>query len=99
MRRGTTPKHTFTLPFDTSAVAKARVIYAQGDVVKVVKKEADCELSGNTISVKLTQADTLRLNHKLKTDIQVRVVTHDKDAFASDIITVSTKQCLSDEVL
>lgn len=99
MRRGTTPTHTFTLPFDTSVVDKVRVIYAQGDIVKIVKKELDCELSRNTISVKLTQAETLRLNHRLKTDIQLRVVTHSGEALASGIVTVTTTQCLSDEVL
>lgn len=99
MRRGTNPTHTFTLPFDTSAVDKVRVIYAQSDIVKIVKKETDCELSGYTISVKLTQAETLRLNHRLKTSIQLRVLTHSGEALASGIVTMATTQCLSDEVL
>ena len=99
MRRGTTPRHTFTLPFDTGNVSKVRVLYAQNDVLKIVKKETDAELSGNVISVRLTQAETLRLNCNLKTDIQVRVVTYDGDAFASDIITVKTERCLDSEVL
>lgn len=99
MRRGTTPTHTFTLPFDTNTVEKVRVIYAQGDIVKVVKKETDCKLSGNKISVKLTQQDTLRLNSKIKVDIQVRVVTRSEDSLASDIITVSVGRCLGSEVL
>jgi hypothetical protein len=99
MRQGTTPTHTFTLPFDTSLVSKIRVIYAQRDIVKVVKTEAEAELIGNQIVVKLTQAETLRLNHRLKTDIQLRVVTHDDEALASDIITVVTDRCLSNEVL
>lgn len=99
MRRGTTPQHIFTLPFDTAAVAKVRVIYAQGDIVKVVKKECDVELSGNTISVTLTQADTLRLNCSLKTEVQLRVLTADGNALASDIIRIETDRCLSDEVL
>lgn len=99
MRQGTTPKHTFTLPFDTGTVAKVRVTYAQGGVVKVVKKETDCEMFGDVISVRLTQVDTLCFNCKLKTDIQVRVVTRDGEVLASDIITVSTKRCLDHEVL
>lgn len=99
MRRGTSPTHTFTLPFDTNIVAKVRIIYAQRDVIKIVKKETDCEMSGNTISVKLTQADTLRLSCSLKTDIQLKVLTVSNDSFVSDIITRNTDKCLSDEVL
>lgn len=99
MRQGTTPTHTFTIPFDTGVVAKARVLYAQNDAVKIVKKETDVEMSGNTITVRLTQEETLRLSHKHDTDIQLRIVTKQGDSLVSDIITVSTEQCLSDEVL
>lgn len=99
MRQGTTPKHTFTLPFDTNIVDKVRVVYAQRDDVKIVKTEADAEMEGNALSVKLTQEDTLQLNSSLKTYVQVRVVTHDGNAFASDIITVNTERCLDGEVL
>lgn len=99
MRQGTTPKHTFTLPFDTNIVEKVRIVYAQRDDVKIVKTEADAEMDGNTISVKLSQEDTLQLNSNLKTYVQVRVVTYDGEAFASDIITVNTERCLDGEVL
>ena len=99
MRQGTTPTHTFTIPFDTGIVAKARVIYAQNNAVKIAKKEPDVKKTGNTISVKLTQEETLRLNHKFNTDIQLRILTNQGDSLVSDIITVSTEQCLSDEVL
>lgn len=99
MRQGTTPKHTFTLPFETNLVEKVRVVYAQKDVVKIVKTEADAEMAGNTISVKLTQEDTFKLNNNLKTYVQVRVVTHDGNAFASDIITLPVDICLDGEVL
>lgn len=99
MRRGTTPRHTFTLPFDTSLIAKLRVIYAQRNIVKIVKKENDAEMNGNAVVVKLTQNETLRLNSRSKTEIQVRVVTHEGESFVSDIITVNTERCLMDEVL
>jgi hypothetical protein len=67
--------------------------------VKITKTEKDAELSGNQIIVKLTQDDTFRLNEKLKTDIQVKVLTSDCNSFVSDIITVSVERCLCKEVL
>jgi hypothetical protein len=80
-------------------VAKVRVLYAQGDIIKIVKKECDVEMRGNTVTVTLSQADTLRLKCTIKTEVQIRVLTKDGTALASDIIRVNTDRCLSDEVL
>ena len=99
MRQGTAPKHTFTLPFNTDDVAKVRVLYAQNDKLKIVKTEADAEMAGNAISVKLTQAETFLLNPAFETDIQIKVLTKAGDPLVSDIFTVSTDICFSDEVL
>lgn len=99
MRQGTTPEHIFEIPFDTTSLAKVRVVYAQRDGVKITKTENDVELSGNQIKVKLTQADTFRLNHNTETDIQIRGLTVDGTVLASDIVTVTTKKCLDREVL
>lgn len=78
---------------------KFRAIYAQRNVVKIVKTEADAELDGNKVIVKLTQADTFHLNCNLKTDVQLRVRTYGGDSFVSDIYTISTERCLGCEVL
>jgi hypothetical protein len=41
MRRGTTPTHTFTLPFDTAMLSKVRIIYSQGNSPVVTRDNAD----------------------------------------------------------
>lgn len=99
MRQGATPKHTFTIPFDTKNVEKIRVYYKQGDELKLKKTEADATMDGNEISVKLTQEDTLSLDCDKKTLIQLRVVTNVGDAFVSDVFTVATGMCLENEVV
>lgn len=99
MRRGTTPTHIFTLPFEVNSCTKVRVVYAQREIVKITKTEADAELTGNQIIVKLSQEDTLRLDDRLKTEVQVRVLTADCESMVSDVITLNTKRCLNDEVL
>jgi hypothetical protein len=105
MRQGTTPKHTFSIPFDTSNVGKVRVYYAQKDsrsgetVRKITKTESDVAMEGNTISLRLSQEDTLLLEGNKVTLIQLRVVTKAEESFVSDIVTVMTEQCLSDEVV
>jgi hypothetical protein len=99
MIRGTTPTHTFKLPFDSFMIKDVRVIYAQNDVEVFHKDIYECELDGNELRVTLTQSDTLKLNHRCTVQIQVRVLTTDDVAMASNISTISVGQCLNDEVI
>ena len=99
MKRGTTPTHTFTLPFDVSAIEKMKILYAQDEQVKVTKTEADATLEGNIVSVTLSQEDTLALKCGKYVEIQLRVLTAGNDAMNSDIIRVAVDRCLENEVL
>ena len=99
MKRGTTPTHTFTLPFETSLLKTVRVVYAQLGQVILVKTGGDLNLSDNTVSVKLSQEDTLRFNCSHPVEIQIRVVTLLGDVHNSDIKRVSVGRCLENEVL
>lgn len=99
MTRGTTPTHTFTLPFDVSLVQKAMVVYAQNDIEIFRKESSDCQMSGNEVSVTLTQEDTLKLDCKHLVQVQLRVLTTDNKALASMVRIMSVQKCLNDEVL
>lgn len=99
MNRGTTPTHTFTLPFDASILSQVRIIYAQMGRVVLVKTGEDVILSGNTVKTKLTQEETLSFNCAHPVEIQVRVLTLAGDAQNSDIIKVPVSRCLDNEVI
>lgn len=99
MKKGTTPTHSFGLPFDASMVKSVLITYAQNDVEVLSKETKDCTLEGETIAVKLTQEETLGFNHRANVQIQVRLLTMGGDALASDIKIVSVEQCLNSEVL
>ena len=99
MIRGTTPTHTFTLPFAVSMVDDVMVIYAQNDVEVFQKNTRDCVLEGNTIQTTLTQDDTLRLDHRQNVQVQLRVLTIDGTAMASRVYVMGVEQCLNDEVM
>lgn len=99
MIRGTTPVHTFTIPFDTGNVESAKVIYTQGDEQILCKKTTECSMSGNTISVMLTQEETFLFDCSKHCKVQLRVLTKDGVALASHIVTVNVHTCLDDEVL
>lgn len=75
--------HTFTLPFDTSLIRQVRVLYAQNDTLVLVKETEDCKLDGKTITVTLTQKDTLLFDQNDKAEIQLRVLTTAGQALAS----------------
>ena len=99
MMQGTTPTHKFTLPFDTEMVADARIIYAQNERVVLKKELKDCQCEANTISVKLTQEETLKFRFPKSVQVQVRVLTLGNEAVNSKIYTISVEECLDDEVL
>lgn len=99
MIRGTTPTHTFVLPFSTELVKTLEITYAQCGKVILKKGTANADMSGNTVRIRLTQEDTLKFDAKTYVDIQVRVLTHEGDALASRVLRVRADVCLSDEVL
>lgn len=99
MYRGTTPTLRFTLPFDTSTLDAVWVTIAQGGKVIINKEKSDCDLKGTDISVTLTQAETLALTSGNKTEIQLRVLTTDGLALASEIFRENTDYILKDGVI
>ena len=96
MKRGTTPTHTFTVPFDTAGILEARVIYSQQGRPVLVK--TDLTMEKNVITVRLTQEDTFRFSPD-RVDIQLRVKFPDGTVLASDIRTVPVERCLEEVVM
>ena len=99
--RGTTPTLTFTLPFGAENVAAAFVTFEQHNSV-VLDKEigaTGCACEGNTITLHLSQEDTLLLCQCDKVDIQLRIRTVNGEALASQIITVFVEEILKDGVI
>lgn len=72
MIRGTTPTHTFEVPFDTSTIDKLEIQYAQGANIVLTKVKEDSILSGNVIRVDLTQEETLKFKEGYAA-VQLRV--------------------------
>ena len=99
MRRGTTPTHNFVLPFEVEKVAEVEIIYQQNDKTLLTKHIEHCTLKDSTISVTLTQEETFCFKEGVHVCIQVRVLTDDGTALASDVLCVCCDKCLSDEVL
>lgn len=99
MLRGSTPTIRFTLPFSFSMLAELWLTVSQNDrEVFTVKKER-LTASGDQVSCKLTQEETLKLRHEQPAAFQVRWKTNAGDSGGSKIKTVSVEKILKDGVI
>lgn len=101
MIRGTTPVLEFTLPFETDLLKEAYVTIAQRGTVVIEKNIDECTLKHDMLSVRLPQEETLKLiaQRNLRAEIQLRVLTRDGEALASNIETVDVGRILKDGVI
>lgn len=99
MRLGTTPKHTFTFPFETDIIQELKITYSQNRKIILEKHLSDCEVGRNSVSYKLTQEETFLFTEGVNVECQARVLTTTGDVLASNIIIVIAERCLDREVL
>lgn len=97
--RGTTPTLKFELPFPVDQLAEAFVTISQRNVVVIDKPLVDCKCDEKTLTVRLTQEETLKLDCDCMSEIQIRARTLEGEAIASDIIRASTARILKDGVI
>ena len=99
LTRGTTPTLIFELPFDTSEAQKMWISFRQESRLVIDKTLADVTLDETKVSVHLTQEETLALCRKESCTIQMRVLTKDGEALASQIISCAVADILKDGVI
>lgn len=99
MRRGTTPTHVFTVPKEipVGTLTVIEVTYCQflQEILTKTEEDVTRDTEENTLSVTLTQADTLRFQ-PAKVEIQVRAKTALGIAYASQVIKIDAKRILKE---
>lgn len=102
MRRGTTPTITMELDDNITVndIAAATLSIAQSEKEVISKNLNDMTADGesNTLTVTLTQAETLLLDRYITAELQLKVKIGD-DVTASDIIETKVKDIINEEVL
>ena len=99
MTRGTTPELTFQLPFDAGALTKLSSAFEQDGVLVLEKKLEDCTVSGQQVSVRLTEEDTLAFRQNGSVlQIQLRCGIGEK-RLASEVITATVGRILKEGTL
>lgn len=98
MIRGTTPTHTFRVSVDLREADVVWLTYSQREKVVVEKSKADMEITENTVTVKLTQEDTL----KFKEDCvyaQIRARFSDGTAIACPVRRTTAQKVLKEGII
>ncbi len=99
MIRGTTPTHTFQIPFSTNLLNEIRITYAQGNSVIVEKKTEDCILDDMNITVRLTQEETMSFSERKTAEVQLRVLLNDGNVLATPVLRLDVGELLKDEII
>lgn len=98
MRRGTTPTLTFSLPFKTNSISKAKLMLKQSGVT-LSKHTEDATMKDNTISWKLTSKETMLFKDNSFASVQIQVITSKGESLVSDIHQEFISEYLDSEVM
>lgn len=104
MIRGTTPTHKFVFSddFDLTKVKVIVITYVQNNLTVLEKTKEDLTFDKSDPSVAmvtLTQEETLKFDPYKTVKIQLRAVTDDGTALATDIFERPCDDVLNEEVL
>ena len=98
MRRGTTPTITYNVDVDLTSAVELYVTLKQGGIVMVEKEIEDTEITDKTITITLTQEETLKLDPG-QVLMQIRAKMPEGTALASNIMTGDVEAILKNGVI
>lgn len=99
MIRGTTPTHTFRLSIDTNTITELRITYVQLGKTVVEKTEKNATMGEKSISLTLTQEESLEFRAGAAVEAQLKVLTNVGTVLASPVISLNVDKILNTEVL
>lgn len=105
--RATTPTHYFTIETDPSLFKRILITYKQNGAIVLEKTKDEISVAEETedeetvyiLSYRLTQAETKGFSMNFPVYVQIRALTFDGAALASDIVKIDVETVLNDEVL
>lgn len=99
MTQGSTPLHTFVLPFDTEIIQSVRVSYEQKGKIVLEKETESFAKTANALALTLTQEETLLFDALVPVRIQMHILTTAGTAMPSRIKTVPAYVLLNKKVI
>ena len=99
MRRGTTPTFQITVAgLNDIEIGVLWLTLKQG-TTEITKEKGDVEIQGDVISTALTQEETLVFKEGAKVGIQLRALSTNNTAYASNIVYTDVEKILKDGVI
>ena len=99
IRRGTTPTHIFNVNVDLTQAVALYITYRQNGRIIVEKTLEDCTITATTVTVKLTQNETLKFITTSAVEVQIRAKFSNETAIASNIMETDAGRILKgDEI-
>ncbi len=106
MRRGTNATHTFTLPEDSelqlvTGAYRVFITYMQGTqtVLDLTNEDPKVTVAEKSVTVALSQADTLEFRTGAPVKVQLRWVDANDDAWASNVMQFNVDDVLKAGVI
>ena len=106
MRRGTNATHTFTLPEDSTIKfltdqLHIYINYVQGNqsVLNLTHESTGVTVQETSVSVALSQVDTLAFRAGIPVKVQLRWVNSNDEAWSSNVMTFNVDDVLNDDVI
>lgn len=99
MRRGTTPTLQITVTGLTDIEVQNLYLTLRQGQTTIEKTESGVTIDGEVISATLTQEETLSLVAKVDVALQLRVLSTNNTAYASNIVTVPVEAILKEGVI
>lgn len=98
---GTTPTNKFRCKkLNTADIKKLEMVYSQKGEILFEKGTEDVEIvDDHTISVHLTQEETLKFDHEDLVKIQIAILTHSGECRKCRVKRATVEECLKKEVL
>ena len=96
--RGTTPTHTYILPFDSDQIKAISITYSLKKEPIIKKSLKQCELSGNLVRIFLTQEETLQFQPDTIVEAQIKVGSKDGNVLVSQTYYLKIESILDAEV-
>ena len=108
MIRATTPRHTFIFEdINPQSFKELNIYYAQQGIEILKKTKDDCAFSTQEtdysvrylVIVRLTQEETKMFKARYPVKVQIRALTEDDDAIATEEYEIPVYNVINDEVL
>ena len=97
--QGSTPTHTFNIPYPKNIIDKVIVTYTQEDKIVFERKDNDVIVKDYSIQVELTQENTLALDPSKMVCIQLKIKTVTGKVIPSNKLYKSVEEVLNKEVM